>query len=270
MNSLIRFFINSNIWVAFCVVGFALSSEKLLAATNFKLSIFVFFATILTYNFHRIIRIRKGYEHDHKDWQKKNKKTVSFLMFLSVLVSAHYFLSFKLITQYVILIAAIISFLYPLLLRQFPFAKIFVIAFVWTISTFLLVVVENNILISQNIIWHFTSRFLLVFAITIPFDIRDLNHDSKNIITIPSFFGVKRAKIIAVFALFVCVIISFFQFFKSDLSLPNLLALIGLYVLTFIFIQKSDVKKRERYFSFWGESLALCGYFLLVVAELIF
>ena len=74
MKSIIHFFINSNIWVAFSVVGFALSSEKLLAATNFKLSIFVFFATILTYNFHRIIRLGKGVNMIIKIGRKKIKK----------------------------------------------------------------------------------------------------------------------------------------------------------------------------------------------------
>ncbi len=270
MNTLIRFFINTNIWVAFCVVGLALSSELLLEATNFQILKFVFFGTIFTYNFQRIIRIRKGHEHAHKDWQNKNKKPISFLMFISVLVSGYYFLSFKLITQSVILIAAIISVLYPLFLRKLPFAKIFIIAFVWAISTFLLLVLENNILISQNVIWHFASRFLFVFAITIPFDIRDLHHDSKNIITIPLFFGVQRAKIIAIFALFICGIISFFQFLERSLNLPNLLALIALYVLTSIFIQKSDIKKAKKYFSFWVESLSLGSYFLLVISELIF
>lgn len=270
MNKLIHFFINSNIWVAFCVVGLALSSERLLETTNVKISQFIFFSTILAYNFQRIVRIRKGHEHAHKDWQNKNKNTISFLMFVSAAVSAYYFLSFKLITQCVILISAIISVLYPLFLRSLPFAKIFIIAFIWTISTLLLLVLENDILISQNIMWHVASRFLFVFAITTPFDIRDVQYDSKSIITIPLFFGVKRTKDIAVFALFISAIISFFQFLEMSLKLPNLLALIALYILASIFVQKSDIKKGKIYFSFWGESLSICSYILLVILELIF
>jgi 4-hydroxybenzoate polyprenyltransferase len=134
----------------------------------------------------------------------------------------------------------------------------------------LILVLENNISISQNIIWQLVSRFLFVFAITVPFDIRDVEYDSQNVITIPLFFGVKIAKIISVFALFICCIISFFQHLELALNLPNLLALILLYILAAIFIQKSDKNKGEIYFSFWVESLSLFSYFLLVISKLIF
>lgn len=270
MKLIITFFINSNIWVAFCALGLTASSELLLNTANFDISKFVFFSIIFAYNFQRIVRLKKGHQHSYKNWLVKNRKAVYLLMFIAAVVSAYLFFSFRSSTQLAILFTGTLSAFYPFGLRKIPFAKIFIISFVWAVSTMLLLVLENNITISQNIIWQLASRFLFVFAITIPFDIRDIEYDSKNVLTIPLFFGVKRSKIIAIFSLFICVIISFFQYFEMAFTFLNLLALIFLYILASIFIQKSDKRSGEIYFSFWVESLSFFSYFLLVILESIF
>ncbi len=270
MQSIIRFFINSNIWVAFCVLGLAFSTEILLEATNLKISQFVFASTIFAYNFQRLVRLKKGQEHYYKDWLFKNIKAVYFLMLISATASAYLFFDFKSTTKIAILFSGALSILYPFGIRKIPFAKIFIISFVWSVSTMLLLVLENNIQMSKDTIYRFASLFLFIFSITIPFDIRDVEYDLYNVITIPSFFGIKKAKYIAVFALFMCGIIAFIQYFEMTLNLANLLALILLYILAVFFVQKSDKKKGERYFSFWVESLSIISYFLLLISELIF
>lgn len=270
MKSIIRFLINGNIWVAFCILGLAFSTEILLETTNLKISQFIFFSTIFAYNFQRLVKLKKGQDHSYKDWLYKNQKAVYLLMFFSVAVSTYLFFDFKLSTKIAILFIATLSFFYPFYIRKVPFAKIFIISFVWAVSTMLLLVLENNISISENIIWKFGSLFFFIFSITLPFDIRDFDVDYTEIITIPLFFGVKIAKFFAFFALIICSIISFFQYLEMSLNLPNLLALIFLYIFTSIFIQKSDKKKGKMYFSFWVESLSLFSYFLLVISELIF
>ena len=186
------------------------------------------------------------------------------------LVSVHSFFGFQLITQVVIVVLGLLSVLYPFGLRKIPFSKIFIISFVWAISTMLLLVLENNITISQNIVLHLVSRFLFVFAITIPFDIRDLKYDAGNLQTIPLFFGVLKARFIALFSLFICLIISVFQYLENTIISSNLLALILLYFVTSIFIVKSDEKRSEMYFSFWVESLSILCYLFFVISVLIF
>jgi 4-hydroxybenzoate polyprenyltransferase len=130
--------------------------------------------------------------------------------------------------------------------------------------------IENNIPISQNIALHLIARFLFVFAITIPFDIRDLKYDTQNLRTIPLFFGALKSRFIAVFSLFICGVIAIFQHLEKALIFPNLLALIFLYFVSSIFIAKSDESRGEMYFSFWGESLSILGYLFLVIMLLIF
>lgn len=270
MKLIIRFFIKSNIWVAFCVLGLAFSTEILLNVINYKISLFVFISTIFVYNYQRIFKLKKDHKHPYKSFIENNKNVIYILMFLTLMVNIYLFFSFKLSTQIMIFLIGALSFFYPFGLRKIPFAKIFIISFVWAVSTMLLIVLENNIPISESVILKLASLFLFVFSITIPFDIRDVDVDLKNVITIPLFFGVKRAKMIAFITLFICGLISFFQYRHMYLSFSSLLALVLLYIFSFIFIQKSDKSNKKMYYSFWGESLSLLSYFLLLITEAIF
>ena len=269
MKSIISFLVYTNIWVAFCVLGLALSTEILLGSTNFNISKFVFLCTIFTYNFQRVIRVNKEGKHPRRYWLEKNSRLVYFLMLLSGGFSLYIFFDFSVVTQLVIILLGILCFLYPFTLRRIPFIKIVVIALVWSTTTMLLLTLENNIIISVNEILHLVARFFFVFAITIPFDIKDLEYDTKNIITIPLFFGIRRSKIIASFLLFISILIAAFQYNNSSLILAHLLALILLYFIALVFVWKSDEKKKEMYFAFWGEGLSICAYLFLVISLLI-
>ena len=266
---IIRFLINTNIWVAFCALALTLSSEVILQTSNPFISQFVFFATVFTYNFQRFAIIKMGSSHSKKNWLNKNRKAIYGLMFFAFIMSVYYFVNFKSSTQIVILFVGALSLFYPFGIRKIPFAKIFIISFVWVNSTMLLLVLENTIVISEYIIWNLISRFLFVFAITIPFDIRDIKHDVGNLITIPLFFGEKKSKWIASFAILICVIIVVFQQFQNNITGSNFLALIMLYFLALALITKSDKKNNEMYFSFWIESLSIFSYLFLIIMLLI-
>ena len=253
MKSIIRFLVYNNIWVAFCALGLTISTEVLFGTVNFKVSQFVFFATIFSYNFQRIVRLKKEQKHARKDWLHQHRLSVYLLILVGGFMSLYRFIDFRSSTQLAIIFSGVLSIFYPFGLRKIPFTKIFVISFVWTISTMLLLVIENNIPISQNITLHLLSRFLFVFSITIPL-----------------FFGSLKSRFIAVFALLICTVIAIFQYFENALIFSNLLALILLYFLSSIFIVKSDESRGEMYFSFWGESLSILGYLFLVIMLLIF
>ena len=271
MKSFIRFLVFSNILVAFCVLALALSTEILLGLeTNYKVSQLVLFATLFAYNFQRVVRIKKGKDHIRKDWLNRHKIVIYSIMLLGGLISAYLFFEFQRSAQIAIVVSGVLSMGYPFGIRKIPGSKIFIIALVWTISTMLLVLLENQIQLSKNITLHLLARFLLIFAITIPFDIRDLNFDSKELRTIPIVFGAVKARIIAISVLFICAIIAVVQYINEDINFSNLLALILLYFVSSIFIAKSDVSRREMYFSFWVESLSILGYIFLLISALIF
>jgi 4-hydroxybenzoate polyprenyltransferase len=251
-------------------MSLAVSSELILQTKNPDLCIFLFFSTLFIYNFQRIIRIQNGIDHIRKEWSVNHQKLILFLMGIGLIICLKIFLSFKPLTKIIIIMIGFISLAYPTLLRKIPFLKIFIISLAWASSTTLLLAIENNILLSTDFILHFISRFLFVFAITIPFDIRDLRYDNEVIITLPLFFGIKISKIIAISSLFFCCLISLFQYVKSGLIFAYLSALIILYFFSSIFIIKSNEGKSDIFFSFWVESLSIMSYVLIIFMLLFF
>ena len=264
------FLINSNIFVSFCVLSLALSSEVLLDSYNYKISQFVFFATIFTYNFQRIVREGKLQRHVRTDWLKKNKVLIYLIMIIGAVMSLYLFSNFKTNTQIAIIFSGILSVSYPFGLRKIPFSKIFIISLVWTTSTMLLLVLEENISFSPNVVFHLLVRFLFVFAICIPFDIRDIKYDNIKLKTIPIIVGVSKSKLISFISLFSIVIISIFQFLDYSLSIELLIAIILSCTVSLIFISKSDEKKSDFFFSFWIESLSILLYLFLAISISIF
>ena len=268
-SNILNWIVFSNFFVAFCVLSLTISSEVLLGTINLRISQFVFFATLLTYNFQRVVKLKQRQKQLKTDWQEENKTSTYFIMIISAIIILYYFYYFKPSTQIAIIFSGILSLLYPFRIRNIPFVKIFVIALVWTISTMLLLILENNILISQNLILHLSARFLFVFAISIPFDVRDLRFDDKKMKTIPIVFGERKAKLIGVMALFFCELITIVQMLYFDMEFHNLIALICIFFLSAILIIKSSQAKTAIYFSFWVESLSIYFYLFLILSTLL-
>ncbi len=268
------FLINSNIFVSFCVLSLAISSEFLVVNSKnllpTEVSIFVFFATIFTYNFQRIVRISKSQKHNRKDWTQKNKILIYLVMIISSVISLYFYSKFKTNTQIAIIFSGIISFLYPFGLRKIPFSKIFFISLIWTTSTMLLLILEEEIIFSSNIIAHLIIRFLFVFAICIPFDIRDVKYDNIKLKTIPMYFGVSKSKLISFICLLFSIIISTFQYWNNKLSIGFFVGISLSCVVASIFIEKSNEKKSDFFFSFWVESLSILLYLFLVISITLF
>ena len=96
---MIRFLTNSNIWVSFCALALTASSEILFQTTNYSISQFVFFATFFTYNFQRVVKIKKNKIRPSEIWLKQNRSIIFPLMFLALIFSFYHFINFKLATH---------------------------------------------------------------------------------------------------------------------------------------------------------------------------
>ena len=270
MNLILRIFqfsIFSNILVAICAVCLCMSSQIMTGINNNSISFFVLFSTLATYNFQRIIRIKEGLNNIRRTWMIQYKSTIYFLVLILSLISIYYFIHFNLKTQISIVIASIIALLYPFGLRKIPFFKIFFISFVWTIMTSLILFLENNIAIKQEEILHLASRFLFVFAITIPFDIRDMYLDNQKFKTIPILIGERKSKIVSLFSLILAIIIYLQLFYQNNLSANHLIGIIIALLITSVIISQAHHKRKEKYFSFWIESTSIMLYLILSLSS---
>lgn len=134
----------------------------------------------------------------------------------------------------------------------------------------ILLIVENNIPINTNTYLHVISRFLFVFAITIPFDIRDIKYDHVKLKTIPIIVGITKAKAIAIIALLTLQLVSTYQFLNYNLNFGYLIAIILSCIFSAILIRKSEERKSDFFFSFWVEILSFVFYLFLAITTLFF
>lgn len=254
--NLLRFIVYSNILVSFAAASISYSFCHLQEIENKNwYSLFVFFSTLLTYNAQRIIKRRQ----DQKDWStgrllwiKKN----SILLYTFSIISATctswiYFKYLYQLHSFIFLIPlALISIFYALKLgnlknlREIPHLKIHLIAFVWVASTVLFPAINEEI--TNSFTLYFSAAFYLyILAITVPFDIRDLNFDNPGNKTVPQVFGISIAKKIALITLLASLII----FFYILPDIQKAIALTFALLIPAILIQQTDIKKPEMYFS---------------------
>ncbi len=157
-------------------------------------------------------------------------------------------------------------------LREISILKIFIISFVWGIATVGIPILHYNGNIQDINTWMMlVRRMLFVFAITIPFDIRDLVTDSEeNLKTIPGLLGLKRSKALAYAAMAIFIILLFFYYdyslknwilgFHSD-TLPLLLSAV---VATY-FIFASSQKRNRYYYLFILDGTMILQFLLVLV-----
>ena len=165
-----------------------------------------------------------------------------------------------------VLMISTISLSYPIL-RKTPYLKIFLIAFSWSFSTVALIYYESNLMLNLNVVLSIISRTFFVIAITIPFDIRDVEYDKKKTYTIPMLVGQNMAKKIAVFFLLLFLIIDSYLYL-NNLNFGFFISTILCFLYSFYLVTKNNQKQDGLYYSFWLESCSISLLFFLIITSI--
>ena len=237
--------------------------------------VLVFSATYFIYNFQRLVRMNQK-EIDEANigfrmqWVYKNKQPIIFTIVIAaiILVVSLFYLNIK--TIVVLAIMGFFSVVYVvrfipynnkwLALRDIPFLKIFVIAFVWTLVTGLLPLISKDVnQINLLHILFLSKQFLFVVAITIPFDIRDMKYDvEKGIKTFPLVVGVKITLLLGMLLLLGFVAISSYEFLVfQTITLGLWIAEIIAILLVMVLLLFSKKQQPELFYSFIIEGTSL-------------
>lgn len=252
----LNFLLYSNIYIGLCASCLVVATYLLFSVpVDWIFTLFVFLGTLAQYSWHRWIGLKRIEHPTGRFLIVKRLKTVIFYTAcISTLLSGVVFWLLPLNQQLLMLIPCLLAALYvlPVLpgnnrLRDLPYIKIFVVSFTWTLITSAIPLSSFGMEIS-SLTFHALNleRFLFIFAITIPFDIRDSKIDpTQDCITLVTRFGVSRSKYLAYMLLTIGWIIW--------LSLRNFdfLFFVGvscIYLLTFILIYQSSREKPDWYF----------------------
>ncbi len=258
------FYIFSNIHVA--LVTFCLTKITLLefGISENETALFVFFATILSYNIIRFLRINT-IKNWHNNWLIKNKKQLIILSLIALFGLAYllFQLRFKAILVLIPFTLTIIFYVFPIekySLRNVVGLKIFLIAVSWAGITVLFPLIQNNITLRITDWITFTQRFLLVVVLTIPFDIRDVNYDVMSLKTLPQQFGIQKSKIIGIVFLSVFF---FLAFIKPELEITSYFNLFIITTLSGGLLLKVTTNQSKYYSAFLVESIPIIWFILL-------
>ena len=265
-NSIIYKFIDlvlyGNFWIAVGSLAL-LWQTTLIYQQEFHfdaLTRFVFFGTLFLYALHRIIGMSKAHAYFQLERYTviiAHKRHIEWYAGIGAVIAAFSFFQLSRPTQLALIIPGIISLGYvlPILgnkkrLRDLNDIKIFLVALVWAWITVLLPAIEYGLLPHQGILLTFIERVLFIFAITLPFDIRDLQVDKQSAVrTLPAKWGIERTKNIAVGMVGISIGITVFCQYQFYYSIPIMVALILTYLATIILIKKITPQRSDYFYT---------------------
>lgn len=255
-KKILKFYLDASIHVALAILClFWLTHKDLNIFIDANLSGFVFFSSIICYNF-----IKYGVEAEkYFIVNKPYHKLIQVFSFLCAPLVFYFFIKIDGVLWLPIVVLTLISALYaiPFLpksknLRSLGGFKIYLVALVWVGFTVMLPVFNARLPFDGQIGLLLLERFILVLLLFIPFEIRDLNYDSPELKTLPQRFGVKRTKQLGYYGILIMVIIGIF---RTGLTLQSTFeySITALLLGGLIYLTK---REQSKYFSsFWVEGV---------------
>lgn len=265
IKKLFDFHINSSIHVALAVYALVRITERYFHLPyNEPLDYFIFYGTITGYNFVKYAGVAKL----HHRSLTNNLKLIQVFSFVCFGLTLFYAIQLQLKTLLFFLPFGVLTLLYavPVFrknLRNISTLKILIIALVWAGVTVLLPLLDTMVFtFSKNQILIFVQRFLFVIALTIPFDIRDLQFDDQKLQTIPQKIGVEKTKKLGFILLAFCLLI---EFFITPNSTFRMVFLVVFFILLFL-LMRAKTNQSKYYSSFWVEAIPIFWFIFLVFA----
>lgn len=288
LKSAFDFLLFSNIFMSLCAVAQALVTFHLIDSKPvFTVLGLLFTSTLGIYNFSILLSKPKHPErspYKRVRWFFGHYRLMVTFTMISLLSLIPLFFLLSMESRILLVFSAILSFCYSLPLftvgeqkfglRNIPGLKTFLITLVWTMSCVLLPVLEaQNLHLAEVSVRDITllaaKRFLLIFALAIPFDIRDLFSDRQaGLKTIPVAWGEKNAYLFCQFLL-AGYIILLFLFRNNGFSL-DFFALTVTAILMGWLIFKSKWQKDEYYYFFYLDGVLILQYVIMIGFNLAF
>ncbi len=275
LDRLIKFLINSNVWVAIAVVSLCYMSIEHLSILPVGFLAFEFFATIFAYSYMRLVQyhgltkldLAKFWRTAWVNWLGAALAGTAMLYFLREIYRPG--------LLGILIPPALISFLYPISfpradkgftsLRLIPGLKLFLIAFTWSYMTVLLPELMYGD-INLHAALEFVFRIVLIASLVIPFDIRDLQNDQASMLTLPQVLGYKSARELAFTGVFVYQLWLLAKIFVFGFNPYVITGELMAFEIGAILIRRASPDKAPSYFSFWIEAIPVFAVLAMIIA----
>ncbi len=278
MKKLFDFLIYGNFLIAACA---AFQAWQTICIRHYSVDgnpqiIFIFAATFFLYNIHKPLTfyLKKDLFYDITAFDERTKKRLnkskdfetplSILTFTAGMVSLECYLRFYVDIQWQLMGVGLLSMAYVLpiwkgkRLRDIPYLKVFVIAGVWAFVT---VIFPLKSFAKE---WYTCDTFMIfermafILAITLPFDIRDMEWDKKTgVKTIPLSMGIKKTKILSYSLLLLSFLIAVFIFSMTVYTINTLVAISLSLLVSAYLIHKVDEKRGDYFYYVFIDGMLL-------------
>lgn len=281
MKKIIATIVYTHLWIAICAAAMVIQTGYLLTGewAFSALAWLTFGSTLCLYAIHRLVGLQKL-----KDLNtalnpryiiiNRDQQMVLIFGIIGGLISAYFFFQLQPDTQRWLIFPGIISIAYvvPFLsgkrrLRDIGILKIFLIALAYALIVVQLVHMEVDVAINQDSWLLFLEKALFIFAITIPFDIRDLEVDNvSGVKTIPSILGVKKAILLSQFCLLGCIIL---VDACDHYAMQEVWSMLIAYVITIIYLQATRTERGDLFYAFGMDGMMVVQTVALLAVSML-
>ncbi len=268
INRLFKFYLNCSLHIAFSVLSLSfITAQSFAIKCDKNLFLFLFCSSVLAYNFIKYFGISKFY-YRSLTIRLKEIQLLSLFCFFGLIIT---FYELNNTTKLLVLCLGAVTFFYEIpfervaSLRRIKGLKIYIIAFVWAMTTVLLPLLEAGVEFQVSIFLTFIQRFIFILVLMLPFEIRDLNNDDLWLSTIPQKIGITTSKRLGFLGLFMIFLLSFLL---HNNSIDILISTIVM-VVTGLFLLFSHPKKPFYFTAFWVESIPVFWALLVWISNLL-
>lgn len=271
----------SSVWVAICAALQVQLTYIILDSSSPGVdtyTVFIFCGTLALYCLHRLIGL--GTIQDLNDAGGRFKVIKAYQAHIKVYctigfaggIIAFLFLSHS-IWPYVVIPAILAgAYVVPIpgigrRLRDYPLLKIFVLAVTWAFLTVCVPALSSGQSEIQTIVPMYLERAALIFALTIPFDIRDASADDKNgVRTLPNVIGFRYSKMAGILALSVSASLGTYLYLSGTYSAMFLGGSIAVYIVTAALVAFSNPDRSDYYFTGAVDGMMILLYLVALLS----
>ena len=263
VKRVLDFYLEASIHVALSVLCLVIITENLFKLEiGLQLKYAIFFGAIAIYNF-----IKYGIESKKYVFIPKGRHKKYFIFSMFCVAIALY--NFLFVWEYLwkpslLLLFAVVLYAFPLFpgnknLRSHGIVKVLLVAIVWVGVTVLLPLMFMQEVIGRSVWVEMIQRFVFVFILMLPFEIRDLAVDPIELGTIPQRIGSIKTKTIGSFGAIVFFVLTYF---KGHINIAEIMSK-GFIFLLLGFAMYATRRKQQPYFaSLYIESIPIVWFVL--------
>lgn len=281
--NILDFYLFSNLHIALCAVALCHVTRILFQFhLRDELYIFVFCGTFFLYNLQRLpaafqkVDIARTFRRH--SWNTENRKLLLGISVVAAALAGWAWLRLYHRTQLISVIPAALSVAYAfpsiywrgkwIKLREIPGVKIFIVGLVWGMSCVWVPAAADDSYpqwTSPEVNAWMLACSLMIVAITIPFDIRDLFYDGDKLKTLPAIFGLRKVKAIGIVLMLLSVLgVGIADNISALVNHHQVIIYACWTLITCAVIAYSQPKHHEYYYSFLIDGLMILLWAMLV------